>query len=113
MLKDWDYYKNDIQPSDLSSGSGKKVWWICHQCGFSWYASPSTRKKSGCPECGKKLIGQKISKRIAQYSKDGIYIKEYASIKEAEEETGIFKSNISRACYGKLKSAGGFIWKFL
>ncbi len=113
LLIDWDYDKNDILPSNISNGSGKKVWWICHKCGFSWYTSPSVRKKSGCPECGKKLIGQKISKKIGQYSMDGKYIKEYASLKDAEEETGIFKSNISKVCSGKLKSAGGFIWKYL
>lgn len=112
ILIDWDYNRNSILPSDITNGSGKKVWWICHKCGFSWSSSPSIRKKSGCPECGKKIKANKISKKVQQYSLDGKLLKEYTSLKNAEEETGIFKSNISRVCKGKLKSTGGFIWKY-
>lgn len=60
----------------------------------------------------KKIKANKISKKVQQYSLDGKLLKEYTSLKNAEEETGIFKSNISRVCKGKLKSTGGFIWKY-
>lgn len=49
---------------------------------------------------------------VIQYSKDGELIREYAGIREAERVTGINQGNISKACKGKYKSAGGYIWKY-
>ena len=37
----------------------------------------------------------------------------YKSINEAERQTGINQSSISKACRGKLKTAGGYYWKFV
>ena len=48
---------------------------------------------------------------ITQYTKDGIKIKEYQSIKEASLITGINAGNISFCCLGKIKKLKGFIWK--
>ena len=48
---------------------------------------------------------------LQQYTKDGIFIAEYTSIKEASRKTGINEGNIGASSRGKLKSAGGFLWK--
>ena len=37
----------------------------------------------------------------------------YKSINEAERQTGINQSSISKACRGKLKTAGGYHWEFV
>ena len=37
----------------------------------------------------------------------------YKSINEAERQTGINQSSISKACRGKLKSAGGYHWEYV
>lgn len=47
---------------------------------------------------------------INQYDSEGNFIKRWYSISEAQSSTNI--NNISMACNGKLKKAGGFIWKF-
>ena len=52
------------------------------------------------------------SKKIIQYTKDNIYVNEYGSIIEAFNLLNINASSISRVCNGKLKSAGGYIWKY-
>ena len=52
------------------------------------------------------------NKSISQYSKSGEFIKNWKSSKEACKSLGIFNTNISACCIGKLKTAGGFIWKF-
>lgn len=39
-------------------------------------------------------------------------IKTYYGIREAERETGVYHSNISRCCKGIVKSAGGFKWEY-
>lgn len=44
LLKEWDYEKNDVIPSEIGPGSDKRVWWICDE-GHSWQASVSYRVK--------------------------------------------------------------------
>ncbi len=48
--------KNEgLNPTEITAGRGKKVWWLCDVCGHEWPAAPATRKKGvGCPECAKK-----------------------------------------------------------
>ena len=52
------------------------------------------------------------SKPVLQYDKNGIFINEYPSIKDAERHTGIYKENICSVCKGKLKTAGGYVWRY-
>ena len=37
----------------------------------------------------------------------------FNSIKEAERETGIWHSNITACCQGKIKTTGGYHWKYV
>lgn len=53
------------------------------------------------------------AKPVNQYSLDGIYVATYKSTKEAERQTGINQGNIVQCCKGKLKTSGGFIWKYV
>jgi len=50
------------------------------------------------------------SKKIEQYTKDGLYIRSWNCIIDATRELGIF--HIDQVCLGKRKSAGGYIWKY-
>lgn len=69
LLKEWNFSKNKlINPTDLVAGSNKKVWWKCSKCGQEWKISPNNRiygKKTNCPRCAEKYIGQinKIKRR--------------------------------------------------
>lgn len=56
-------------------------------------------------------LSYKKLKSVSQFSKSGNFIKSYNSIKEASTLTGIRYSSISNAINGRLKTAGGFIWK--
>ena len=49
---------------------------------------------------------------ILQFSKNGEFIAEYPSTKEAERQTGCYQQNICNCCKGERKSAGGFIWRY-
>jgi hypothetical protein len=49
---------------------------------------------------------------ILQYHKDGTKIKEWGSIIEAAYELKLNNGNITRVCKGKLKSCGGFIFRY-
>ena len=56
LIKSWDWLKNeDIDPYLISSGSGKKAWWKCPECNYSWSAQINSRNQGrGCPECGRR-----------------------------------------------------------
>ena len=58
------------------------------------------------------INGKKRSIPILQFSKDGELIKEWPSAREAERQLGIFQSHICKCCKGRLKSAGGFVWRY-
>lgn len=58
-LLDWNYDKNLRLPSDYTKGSGDKVWWKCHTCGFEWQTQIVNRTrgyKGGCPACSNRLL---------------------------------------------------------
>lgn len=57
LIKEWDFDKNTIIPSEITYGSDKKVWWKCNQ-NHSWEATVSSRSsmKRGCPYCTGKAI---------------------------------------------------------
>ena len=61
-----------------------------------------------------RFIGEKhpSSKPILEYTKDGIFVREWACAMEVERERGIDHKNISSVCQGKRKSAGGSVWKY-
>ena len=52
------------------------------------------------------------TKPVLQFSKTGEFIAEYPSIMDAERHTGCNHENICKCCKGKLKTCGGFIWKY-
>ena len=51
----------------------------------------------------------KPPKRVAQYSKDGEFIREYESIASAKKATGA--RHIRRVLNGKNETSGGYVWK--
>lgn len=98
--------------------------------------SDETRAKLSLANRGKKLTPESITKRsakrkgmklgpqsiehvsqrwvaVSQYSADGVWIKNWSSIKEAAEFLGIRSGGIQACASGKTKSSRGFIWKYL
>lgn len=57
-------------------------------------------------------IKNPFSKRVAQYSTDGIFICEYESTGIVSLKTGVSIHSIQRCALGKRKNGGGFIWKY-
>lgn len=56
-------------------------------------------------------LGERTSKKISQYTKDGEFVKEWPSMAEAGRNGFNFR-NISACCSGKRKTAGGYVWKY-
>jgi hypothetical protein len=63
IAKEWHPTKNDLlKPSDVAPMSNKKVWWLCTQCTFEWFAVVASRSNgTGCPECKKGKISRALS----------------------------------------------------
>lgn len=55
-------------------------------------------------------LNNKSSKPVFQYTKEGFFIREYPSMREAQRQTGIHA--IDKACLGQRKTAGGYTWKY-
>lgn len=53
---------------------------------------------------------EKLSKPVDQYTLDGVFIKHWNSIKDAEQAIG--KTHIWDCCNGKRKKCGGYLWKY-
>jgi hypothetical protein len=49
---------------------------------------------------------------ILQYHKDGTFIREWESALEAGNELNLHATSITQACKGKLKTTGGFVFKY-
>lgn len=53
------------------------------------------------------------SKPVRQFSLDGSFISEFPSLNEAARHIGTISGDmIGRACKGKARTAGGYLWKF-
>ena len=55
LLKEWNFNKNDLKPSEITNGTNKKVWWICKE-GHEWESRLVDRVQRGygCATCGYK-----------------------------------------------------------
>ena len=58
LMLEWDHNKNTklgLKPDELTLGSNKKAWWICHKCGYEWFTTINSRgrSKTSCPKCYK------------------------------------------------------------
>jgi group I intron endonuclease len=58
-----------------------------------------------------KIVSEKLGQKIIQYDMNNVYICNYPSIAEAVRQTGAPKTSIQYCLSGRLKTAGGFIWK--
>lgn len=72
------------------------------------------RKKQAPINLQKAIEMQK--KPVAQYTKDGVFIQSFNSVKEASDLTKIAASTISEVCRKsnpRRHSAGGYLWKYI
>lgn len=86
---------------------------ICKVCrgerktagGFGW----SYTKVENIEPIKTKRLGDST---VLQFTKEGEFVAEYSSAKEARRQTGINDTTIGLVCKGKGKTAGGFVWKY-
>ncbi len=107
LAKEWDYNKNNFLPSDITCGSGRRVWWICNKCGHSWSTLIQDRAKNGrgCPKCARENRGIKVK------NMDTGEI--FKSLSAASRFYHTTNENISKCCKNEKETAGGYHWEFI
>lgn len=58
-------------------------------------------------------IAKANSKPVAQYAKNGTFIKAWPSAAEVKRQLGFDKSSITQVANGKRKTANGYVWKYI
>lgn len=75
--------------------------------------SDATKAEWSKKRKGKNLYADNPNaKQVIQYDKNMNYISTFLTIKEAAEITGCSHSNISSCCRGRIKSSGGYKWRY-
>lgn len=79
---------------------------------YGKHPSEETRKKM--QENHADFSGEKHprARKVAQYDLENNLIKIYGCITQAANELGIHRTAINNCCSGKVKTAGGFIWRY-
>ena len=72
----------------------------------------SNNVKSGRWAELQKLATIKNKKSVIQYTKSLQFVKEWEGVREVGRSLNIAYSNIAACCQGKLKSSGGYVWKY-
>jgi hypothetical protein len=101
IIKNWD----SIELASSELGINRSL--ISSRCrnnyksdGYIWSYNPKLNKNT---------FGR--SRKISQYDLNGNLVGEFTSIKQASE-CGFNQNNIQDCCVGRLKSHGGFIWRY-
>lgn len=70
------------------------------------YGTHNERQKDKMINC------KSLSKPVLQYTKDGQFVAEYPSVREASRQTGVSTTSICFCCKGskKYSHAGGYVW---
>ena len=66
-----------------------------------------------CYLLGKKGIKSIFSVKVSQYSLNGVYLKTWDCIADAERELNMPRGKIGMCCVGSRKTTGGFTWKYV
>lgn len=91
------------------SNKGRKVTWG-DKISKSLKGKPKPEGfNKGNPNLKNRLIN---NKPVLQYNKNGEFIKEWNSAKEAERHYNLSSNCICSCLKGKTKSSGGYVWKY-
>lgn len=106
-----------LDNNPLNCNKDNLKWWThadnIIQCHLEWRANNHLQLNH--PKCmlWKFWKDNHLSKAVVQYTKNMEYITSFWWISEAERETWVSNSHISRCCRWIEKTAWGFIWRYL
>ena len=83
--------------------------------GFVWKFADAEDFQQNAPKRTSEKIrraAERLKKPVAQYTKEGVFVKIWPSAYDAARDGGFDSTDICRCCKGKYKSHHGYIWKF-
>lgn len=95
--------------------TGVSISAICQACAEGHYQAGQFQWKYASENLSSLPPLDKVSystRRVKQYSLDGQFIYEYATVKQAAEAVSLTPSVIVQACQDIIKTCGGYIWKY-
>jgi rubrerythrin len=105
LRKEWSN-KNELASNEVHAKSTNKYWWKCEICSHIWQAQPYNRifRKSGCPECAKKIVGKKVQERALKNG--GSFIENYPELMNEWD----FSLNADVDPYSLSRQSGIKVW---
>lgn len=82
-----------------------------HKYIFLGENNPNYGKKHTA-EAKERMRTSRKGKHILQYDLDGNFIREWEYMSLARQEYNLDKRSLQKACNGKLKTTGGYIWRY-
>lgn len=82
-------------------GDGARVDTTLHY-NYGKHLSSSTKSK----------IAQARKIKIMQFTKDGVFVRDWDCAKDAQRTIGVDARHTGSCCRGNRKTAGGFVWKY-
>lgn len=102
LLKEWDFEKNTIKPTEIVRGKNERIWWLCPN-GHSYATTINHRLEGrGCARCS----FDRKCKKVINLDTGEIY----KSITDAKQKTGI--KGIQDVLRGRQKRSGGYHWAY-
>lgn len=77
-----------------------------------YYADPINSEKYRRNSERLTELGKRKARKVEQLDFQMNVVNVYESLNEAGRQTGVRDGNISKCCNGKVRSAGGYIWRF-
>lgn len=95
----------------IFSGANHPMWGKHHTDETKRKISES-KKGVNHPMFGRLGKNHPRARTVLQYTKDGQFVGEYYGAAEAQRITNVTACHITACCRGKLKTCGGFVWKY-
>lgn len=105
-------YDSILEASQITGTPYKKIIACLHSRTFPSRGGDFMWKKEfveSLPPCEKNLKHSPV----VQLTVDGKVVSKYESVKSAQEATGVPNSLICKCCKGNIKTAHGYIWKYI
>lgn len=111
---EWVTPKGNINYGTRNKRSSEKKKGKTHSEETKQKISKANQGKKRTEETKQKLRkpNYKLRKPILQYTKEGIFIRDWDSATQASTELNLSNKDISACCNGKRKTCGGFIWRY-
>lgn len=102
-----------LRPESIAKISKAKIGSVPWNKGKRGYMSEESKAKMREKKIGVYMSDKNPqAKAVCQYTKDGVLIKVWLCMSDAERECGFDRRNIGAVCRGEKKTHKGYVWKY-